>query len=337
MKRFILLCAGAAIGVGAADGLLAASYRVPGLAKYYPARVLGTVRALYMRNRRIVQYEPDCVRYDAAVGYTLRPGSCRFSNPEFDTRVRVNSLGVRDRESALVRPAVVVLGDSLAMGWGVEEEETFARIFEARSGLPTLDAAVSGYGTVREMRLLERIDVSALRYLVIEYCGNDYQDENEPFYRAGAIPALNKDGLEAEQLAYLSSRRYYPGKFIVQLARLVVGGRALGSGVASPVAPMPAGAASAAVDPPKAFLNALLRGGGAIPARAQVVVLTYDRDFADGLRRKASSRRYPAWIRGLEVVDISRRLEGGQFALDDHWNRRGHAAAAEALLEAVAK
>ena len=74
-------------------------------------------------DRAIIQFLPDCFRYHAELGYTLRPGDCRFANQEFDTAVRGgNSVGLRDRETSLRRPTIVTLGDSYTMGWGVPEE-----------------------------------------------------------------------------------------------------------------------------------------------------------------------------------------------------------------------
>ena len=82
----------------------------------------------------------------------------------------MNRLGLRDDEASLRAPAVVVLGDSYAMGWGVAQDETIAEVIERETGLRALNAGIASYGTVREMRLLDRIDTSRLRYLVIQYC-----------------------------------------------------------------------------------------------------------------------------------------------------------------------
>jgi len=46
---------------------------------------------------------------------------------EFTNEVRVNHLGVRDDEASLVAPDVIVIGDSHAMGWGVDQGARCAR------------------------------------------------------------------------------------------------------------------------------------------------------------------------------------------------------------------
>ena len=59
------------------------------------------------------------------------------------------------------------------MGWGVEQQETFAQIIEARTGLTVLNATVSSYGTAREIMSLKRLNSERMRFLVIQYSNND--------------------------------------------------------------------------------------------------------------------------------------------------------------------
>ena len=122
--------------------------RLQAVARY----IYGTVA------RDVVQFDPAFARYDAELLYTLRPGRFTFSQFEFRTPYEVNSLGVRDDEASLAAPEIVVVGDSVAMGWGVEQDETFAQLIERRTSRRVLNASVSSYGTVRELRLLDRID-----------------------------------------------------------------------------------------------------------------------------------------------------------------------------------
>jgi len=80
-----------------------------------------------------------------------------------DKNVRINSLGMRGPEprahSADVR-RVLVLGDSIAFGYAVAEEETFARLLErglGAEGAEVLDAGVIGYSSFQGRRLYERL------------------------------------------------------------------------------------------------------------------------------------------------------------------------------------
>lgn len=130
----------------------------------------------------IIQSNPNCAQYDKDLFYTLKPGNCNFKNQEFNTKYEINSAGVRDSEDALKKPEIIVLGDSYAMGWGVEKEETFAHLIGEGTKLKTLNAGVSSYGTAREYLMLKKMDLSNLKYLVIQYCDNDY-GENKPFVK----------------------------------------------------------------------------------------------------------------------------------------------------------
>lgn len=70
---------------------------------------------------------------DPAIGHEHRPGrSARLQGVD----VSINSLGMRGPEPDPDRPAVVIVGDSYAMGWGVEEADTLRGQLAAK-----LDAA----------------------------------------------------------------------------------------------------------------------------------------------------------------------------------------------------
>lgn len=83
-----------------------------------------------------------------------------------DVPIRTNSLGLRGPEVALDKPEdafrVLVLGDSVAFGWGVRGEDTFASQLAALLAtvypdrrIEVINAGVSGYGTWQELRWLE--------------------------------------------------------------------------------------------------------------------------------------------------------------------------------------
>ena len=66
------------------------------------------------------------------------------------------------------------------MGWGVDENETFASLLEQNLKLRVLNASISSYGTARQIELLNSLDVSNLEYLIIQYCKNDF-NENKTY------------------------------------------------------------------------------------------------------------------------------------------------------------
>ncbi len=67
------------------------------------------------------------------------------------------------------------------MGWGVEQDETFAQRIEETLGVRVLNIAVSSYGTAREMMMLNRVNLNSLKYLIVQYSGNDL-GENLQFF-----------------------------------------------------------------------------------------------------------------------------------------------------------
>ncbi|MEZ5973291.1 MAG: hypothetical protein R3E96_00160 [Planctomycetota bacterium] len=58
----------------------------------------------------------------------------RIRCPEFECMVRINAEGFRDPErnasAASGRKRVAVLGDSIAWGWGVQDDERFSAVLE---------------------------------------------------------------------------------------------------------------------------------------------------------------------------------------------------------------
>ena len=96
-------------------------------------------------------------RPDGRLGFTLRPGvRVRHVDRDFSVTVAVDSLGMRGPERGTSKPAgtarILLLGDSFAFGWGVEQEEAVGarleRLLTERVGpVEVLPAAVPGWST----------------------------------------------------------------------------------------------------------------------------------------------------------------------------------------------
>ena len=168
-------------------------------------------------DRNIVQMMPECARYDPELTYTLRPGKWRFGNYDFDTEYRVNSAGMRDDEESLDAPPVVVLGDSFAMGWGVEQNETIADYLEKKMDVTVLNAGISSYGTSRELKILSRVDRSRLRCVVIQYCTNDYEENRSAAENSNVLVISDRETYE--RVSRMAQRRYYFGRHVLKLAQ----------------------------------------------------------------------------------------------------------------------
>ncbi len=309
-------------------------------------RPLGMVEVLYSWQRQIIQYSRSCARYDPGLGYTLRPGLCTFSNPEFSNEFRINRLGLRDDEISLDAPRIVVLGDSFAMGWGVDRQQAFPQLLEASLGTPVLNAALSSYGTAREGLLLARIDLSRLELLVIQYGANDFE-ENRSYRDSGDhLGVSSSERYQRRVEAYEQERRYHFGSYLWKLTitRLV---EPMLFAVAKSLFPDRAAPTEEEVLPAdrqqaELFLHVLETSmRDLLPERVLVLELnTYaetDSTFITELAaRLRATSAHPLSSR-IEAIDVSGRLTPDHYyRLDDHLNAAGHQEVTAAILERIA-
>ena len=318
------------VGVVLAEALLAVMYSHP--SRRYPLALVEFFRWEYFYRRSVVQLDTGRARYDPELLYTLRPGRFTFTNVEYSTPYEVDSLGVRDDEASLAQPDVIVAGDSYAMGWGVQQDEAFPKLIARRTGRRVLNAAVSSYGTIRELRLLNRVDMSRTTTLVIQYCSNDF-DENEQFVRHGNrhVPSGEQEWLDAiatqqRTARYRPFRMLYDGA--VWIKRGIEGHHWGGFEDYAP----PADRAAAL------FLNALEHAPDQDLTRLRIVVTDPEPDprFIRAVERQHGDARYPPQIRAMRVVDVSALMTPDvHYVLDDHLTARGHELIADAVIAAM--
>jgi hypothetical protein len=145
------------------------------------------------------------LRPDRAWLYGMRAGVTGHFDEPGGIRYRVNADGFRDRLYARPKPEgvwrIVVLGDSLAFGSAVAEEDTFPKVLETRlaklvpeARVEVMNLGVSGYNPYTEARLLEDVGVTYEPDLVlVQFCINDLNDPTFHFdvqtrQRLGSIP-----------------------------------------------------------------------------------------------------------------------------------------------------
>ena len=138
----------------------------------------GHFKGVAIANRPLIQFEAECARYDSTLFYTLKPGESHFASFEFDNKYQVNSMGFRDCEADLHHPEVLFLGDSFTMGWGIDQDKTFAQVFENKTTLKTLNSGISSYGTAREYHSFKKIRPDSLKLIVIQYHDTDLEENN---------------------------------------------------------------------------------------------------------------------------------------------------------------
>jgi len=138
--------------------------------------------------------------------YGMRPGAEVVAG---GVRYGTNAEGFRDRPHARPKPRgtfrVVVLGDSIAFGYGVPVERAFPQLIEqalAGSSPPidVVNLAVSGYNPYTEAALLADVGLSYEPDLVlVEFCINDLND-----------PTLHFDASTFTALANLPDEAFPP-------------------------------------------------------------------------------------------------------------------------------
>jgi hypothetical protein len=292
--------------------------------------LLNAARTLYWKEKALIQFSRDCAQYDEKLMYTLRPGTCRFSGFEFSNRYYVNSLGLRDDEKSLKAPEVIVIGDSEAMGWGVEQQDTFAQIIEAHTGMTVLNAAVSSYGTAREVMSLKRLNLSRLRFLVIQYCENDLE-ENQVFYENhNRLEIKSRSDYEGITNAHEKLIPYFFGKNLKYILSLTT--ELVADSISRHVSSEPQ------LHSAELFLNVLLHGGVKFNGIEIIVfeISNWGKNsrFLSLLQANLSSKdRIPGSL-DIKTIDVAKRL-GTQhyYRLDGHLNAAGHRVMADAIME----
>ena len=165
-------------------------------------------------------------KYDALLGWAHQPGQEGiFETPQFRTVVRINEKGLRDREHSYERQndteRVLVLGDSFAWGYGVEESERFSQRLEDALDIEVINAGVSGYSTDQELLWYRNEGIKYETDLVIlVIAGNDVGDNDREL--VNTIYYKPKFVIEEGQLVptgYPIPRTSLQGKFIYSLSQ----------------------------------------------------------------------------------------------------------------------
>ena len=329
LGRLLLLLFSLVVSLAISEAFFSLLLSHPAWLARMPANVLSHVRAYYLHHdRTLVQAMPECARYDPGLFYTLKPGACRFQAREFDVEVRVNSAGLRDDEESLEAPEVIVAGDSFAMGWGVQQDEAFPQAIAKASGLRVLNAGVPSYGTVREMRLLDRLDTSRLRWLLIQYDDND-EPENQAYFEAQNQLVIHPEGTYARDVRRDASRHgYWFGKTSFEILH----------GILEPE-PLPAAAEVTPKEEARYFANALIHATRRDLSSVRIIVFELQpyrvsqSAFETALMREISLAGHKPYIRGMQLLDLH-GVVGPEdyYVLDDHLRAQGHAKLARLLM-----
>nr|WP_295930579.1 hypothetical protein [uncultured Dyadobacter sp.] len=184
--------------------------RVNEAADYHATGVLRQ----WVNYRDVIQFNGHFSSFSPDLGYVLRPGSEHVhSGLEYENMFRINSFGLRDDEDSMDQPKLVFLGDSFTMGWGIDQDRTYADLTGKKLGIKTLNAGISSYGTFREMVLFSKIKRDSCQLVVLQYCEND-REENEARNEPNAQgQLLTAEKFENTAVFNRINETYFPMRF----------------------------------------------------------------------------------------------------------------------------
>ena len=141
--------------------------------------------------RNVFQHSTnDCVEFDKNLIYVPKIGECEFSNPDFKSKLNFDEyrrLNQVDDNINVEDDVIAVIGDSIAMGWGVNNDETFSYNLQKLTGNKVINYGVSSYGTIREIKRLKmskyynQIDTIIIQYHLNDLDENIHMDPKEKY------------------------------------------------------------------------------------------------------------------------------------------------------------
>jgi lysophospholipase L1-like esterase len=277
-------------------------------------------------------FDPECSKYDEQVTYRYREGQCRHQSWEFDVTIKANSLGFPDDEASLIAPEIVVLGDSYTAGWGVEQHQAFPAVLEQLAGKKVLAAAAPSYGTARELLLLDRIDLSGVKTVIIQHSENDAFENMVAIRdkRLNPMPAWEYGiykNMNLHVASYLKER-YYPGKYI-RLVKFTL---------TKPQQPPPPDQESQV----EHFLGVVDKSLLVEMDGVKIIVISVnqepksDKVFIEALRKSLADPDAPEFHSRITTLKTRENLtRDDYFILDDHLRPSGHQKLAELLFQAL--
>ena len=274
---------------------------------------------LYMQaTRSIWQSQVSCVDFDDELIYKPKIGACQFNNAEFRTTLNFSVEG-RFTGKKPAGTGIAVIGDSHAMGWGVQDEETFAAELQKLSHRPVYNLAVSSYGTVREVLRLEKSGLlDKVDTIVIQYCNNDLAEN-----RRGQITGIDENKKKFETIT--TGKNGFSG-----LLRMI--GKTYSFAFSLPFKRMK----TRAVKPPEDFsphyrpLMAVLESHASLKNKR--ILIFYNNGNMRPFRAFPNGR--DKMLSNVEFINMS--LDTGDFyQLDDHLTPGGHKKVAEGIFRAI--
>ena len=294
-------------------------------------------------------------KYDPLLGWAHQPGQEGiFETPQFRTMVRINENGLRDRPHSYERQddieRILVLGDSFAWGYGVEESERFSQLLEGSLGVEVINAGVSGYSTDQELLWYKNEGIKYETDLVIlVLAGNDVGDNdrqlvNTIYYKPKfvieegqliptgyPVPKTSPQGRVVYSLSQRSSLAYFLVQRYFDLLSLYRKIRVNSDQESSPVSGI-----SAKSEPFKLTIALIDEMRDIAESRkAKFMIVTTDRWWNSPSRETYEDFINALRTEGFLVLDVESMpgfsSEEMLIPNDGHWNQSGHEFVAEKI------
>lgn len=298
-------------------------------------------------------------KYDSLLGWAHEPGQEGvFETEQFRTLVRINQKGLRDREHSYERlndsGRILVLGDSFAWGYGVEESERFSQRLETSLGVEVINAGVSGYSTDQELLWFQNEGVKYdVDLVILVFCGNDIGDnereivntiyykprfvleEGELVLRGYPVPETSAQGRFIYSLSQRSALFYFLIRQYFDVRSLI--GQRNDTPDNASTAPTEIRPAPEPFAVTMALLNEMRDGAEA--EGAEFLIVATERWW-----NGRSEESYEALMARLERegfwvldVDSAPGFEPGEMLIpeDGHWSGAGHLFVAEKIKELI--
>ena len=308
-----------------------------------PSALVSPFQQYYSSNyRKVIQVESNCSEFDSAFFYRLRRNvQCDFSNIEFSSLIETNSAGLRDDENSLMAPDVICIGDSYTMGWGVQQQESFPQQVEHLTKMKVLNAGISSFGTVRELRKFFSLDTSNCKWVILQYCDNDAEETNPFVKNHFTLKTSSEQAYESLRRKYEWNRVYYPGKTFLSVGGYILKDfvrklKKIDTSIVSSTNPIKMS------ETVNLFAQTLFHFN--IPLENRKLIILYanekrypDERFTNGLQQLLQTAPYRDSLQNkiflLNTSDIL--TENDRYKLDDHFTKTGHLKIAQAIKKII--
>ncbi len=185
-----------------------------------------------------VTFPESCKQDDAVYEHSYTPNChSRFTTFEWDTDVKINAEGFRDDEIAPKEQfdlRILMLGDSMTWGYGVEKEETFSEVLQQKLKIKgvkadVINAGATSYSPTLEYLLLKNKGLSYRPDIVIlnldmSDIQDDYnynQERDAEFDQDGNVIRVSGINKEQTTLLYKIRNKMQINRFIFDKLNLI--------------------------------------------------------------------------------------------------------------------